>query len=94
MQSVYAFLLTEPAEQINTLYQSPWCALAVYQSLDSLSKQCVRGGARLSVAAHARAAHAALQLAHLSHTHTSHHQRCMPPAPPHNVSPTPNHPSR
>ena len=41
MSSVYHFLLSQPPEDMNTLYRSPWCALAVYQSLDSLAKQCV-----------------------------------------------------
>lgn len=39
--SIYRYLLAQPADDINSLYRSPWCALAVYQSLDGLSKQCV-----------------------------------------------------
>ena len=35
--SLFHFLLSQPVDDINVLYQSAWCTLAVYQSLDSLS---------------------------------------------------------
>jgi hypothetical protein len=37
--SVYQYLLAQPPDDVNQLFQSPWCALAVYQSLDALTKQ-------------------------------------------------------
>jgi len=39
--SVYQYLLARPADDVNTLYGSPWCALAVYQSLGSLAQTLV-----------------------------------------------------
>ena len=39
--SVYAYLLQQPEEHVNALLQSPWCALAVYQSLGPLAQAVV-----------------------------------------------------
>ena len=37
--SIYGYLEGQSADQLASLYRSHWCALAIYQSLDPLSKQ-------------------------------------------------------
>ena len=40
MSGIYAYLESQ-ADDLARLYASPWCSLAVFQSLDAVSKQCV-----------------------------------------------------
>ena len=39
--SIFDFLLLQPEQHVNDLYRNPWCALAVFQSLDTLSRHVV-----------------------------------------------------
>ena len=39
--SIYDFLLSQPEHDLNDLYKNPWCALAVFQSLDELPRTII-----------------------------------------------------
>lgn len=39
--SIYSYIEGASVEDLDELYSSPWCALAVFQSLDPLAKQIV-----------------------------------------------------
>jgi len=41
MASIYSYLEAQKPEDLDELYDSPWCCLAVFQSLDPLGKQWV-----------------------------------------------------
>jgi Transcription factor Tfb2 len=39
--SIYSYIESASVEDLDELYSSPWCALAVFQSLDPIAKQIV-----------------------------------------------------